>query len=91
MLFPRYDLKSEERLPDMPPIIMYNTILSLFCLLTSCDLCHITYGVNTANGVGMGGVYVAAEDESCMKENKEKISYYSSYNNHQKLVVVYGI
>lgn len=57
--------------------------LSLSFLLTSCNLCDITYGVNTANGVGVGGVYVAAEDKSCMKENKEKISYYSSYNNHQ--------
>lgn len=47
-------------------------MLFLLSLLTSCDLCHITYGVNTADGVGVGGVYVAVEDEGCVKALRGK-------------------
>lgn len=37
--------------------------------LTSCNFCHITYGVNTANGVGVSRVYVAVEDKGCKKKH----------------------
>lgn len=49
-------------------------MLPLLSLLTSRDLCHITYGVNTADGVGVGGVYVAVEDEGCVKDGEREIT-----------------
>lgn len=33
--------------------------------LTSRDLGHVAHRVNATNCVGVGGVYVAAEDEGC--------------------------
>lgn len=48
-------------------------MLLLLSLLTSCDLCHITYGVNTADGVGVGRVYVAVEDEGCVKDSEREV------------------
>lgn len=52
---------------------LITTRLALLFVLTSCNLRHVTCGVNTANGVGVGRVYVSIEDQSCKKE--EEISH----------------
>lgn len=47
-----------------------------FLSITSSNLCHVTHGVNAANGVRVGGVCAAVKNQRCKNvERKGTMSF----------------